>query len=314
VLLPVPFLAAFLCWLTAFVSSRYMSLASLMAAATLCILRLAFTPDPWGRSQAIVSGFCVVAATLVVVRHHANIGRLLRGSENRFGDTPAMNVLNKTLHVVAVGLWFGTIVFFTLVGAILFPTLAALAARPVGERPVWLDVPAAYDKAPPSDHFPNPLRKELGSRIAGAVVEPLFPWYFAVQGVCGLVALATALAWVGRKRERVQRLRAGLLAVALTGVGVGWLLEGVVDGVRGPRNQWTDEVLNSPAPSAAAIARAEKARQAFATWHAYSLAANFATLLLVTASMVLAAQLPGSALAPPTEADKRDLQLAHRQT
>jgi hypothetical protein len=292
VLVPLPFLAAFVCWLTVFVSTRYMSLASLVAAAVLCTLRLIFTPNPWAPDEAVLSGFCLAAAALVVARHQGNIRRLLHGTENRFRDTPAMSVLNKTLHVLAVGLWFGTLVFFTLTGALLFPTFDKLTAEPADRRPVWLPVPAAYEGPAPGEGFPDPPRREQGARIAGAVVGPLFPWYFGVQTGCGIIALVTALAWVGHGPEKVHRIRAFLLAAALVCVGVGWWLEHVVNELRGPRNELTDAVLRSTPPSSAQVAQARQARQAFATWHGYSLAVNFATLLLVVAAAALAAQLP----------------------
>jgi acyl-phosphate glycerol 3-phosphate acyltransferase len=303
VLVPLPFLAAFVCWLTVFVSTRFMSLASLVAAAVLCALRLILTPNPWAPDEAVLSGFCLAAAALVVARHHANIRRLLHGTENRFRDTPAMNLLNKTLHVLAVGLWFGTVVFFTVTGAVLFPTLDKLAAEPADRRPVWLPVPEAYEGPAPGEGFPDPPRREQGARIAGAVVGPLFPWYFGVQAGCGIVALVTALAWIGRAREKVHRVRAVLLTAALACVGVGWWLERVVDELRGPRNDLTDAVLRSKHPSTAEVSQARQARQAFATWHGYSLAINFSTLLLVLAAAALAAQLPGASqpAAPPNE-------------
>src|SRR5262249_53752303 len=156
--------------------------------------------------------------------HHANIRRLLSGRENRFPDTPTMDLLNKTLHVLAVALWFGSIVFFTLTGAILFPTFDALAVKSEAERPKWLQpIPPMYKKAAPGEGFPNPLWREQGARIAGAAVGPLFPWYFGVQAGCGLVALMTALPWL-RRGGRAQRLRAGFLAAALACVGIGWWL------------------------------------------------------------------------------------------
>jgi acyl-phosphate glycerol 3-phosphate acyltransferase len=295
VLMPLPFLAAFVCWLAVFVSTRFMSLASLVAAAVLCALRLSFTPNPWGPNEAVLSGFCLVAATLVVARHHANIRRLLRGTENRFQDTSAMNLLNKTLHVLAVGLWFGTLVFFTITGALLFPTFDKLTAEPADRRPVWLPVPVDYDGPPPGEGFPDPPSREQGARIAGAVVGPLFPWYFGVQAGCGIVALITALAWVGRGRERVHRIRAVLLAVALVCVGIGWWLEREVDDLRGPRDRLTDAVLRGKSPSGPEVSQAREARRTFSTWHGYSIAVNFATLLLVTAATALAAQLPAAA-------------------
>jgi acyl phosphate:glycerol-3-phosphate acyltransferase len=287
VLVPVPFLGAFLAWLTVFASTRIMSLASLLAAGLLCVLRLTLTPHPWALEHAVTSGFCLVAAALIIARHHANIHRLLAGNENRFPESTTMNLLAKTLHLYAVGLWFGTLVFFTLAGVLLFETFERKTTR---ERPAWLPAPAEYLKPAPSDKFPNPLTKEQGSRLAGAAVGPLFPWYFGIQTVCALVALVTALAWMGR--GRVHRLRAGVLGAALVAVGVGWWLEQVVEGLRKPRYALTDAVLQSPHPSDADVTAAEEARAKFLAWHNCSLIDNFVILLLVALALGLAARLP----------------------
>jgi acyl-phosphate glycerol 3-phosphate acyltransferase len=294
VLMPGPVLGALLAWTVVFVVSRYVSLASLTAAAVLCGLRLACTDRPWGWDHRLVTLFGLVAATLVLARHHANIRRLLRGTENRFQDTPAMLLFAKTLHVLALGLWFGTVVFFTVAGVVIFQAFEQVSALPRDARPPWLPLPAAFDREPFSDRFPDPLRKEQGSRAAGTAVGPLFPWYFGIQAVCALVTVITARAWwSARPGEKVHRVRTLVLLLALLGVVVGWALEEEVSRLRGPRNDTTDAVLLSPAPGAELIARADAARAAFGRWHACSLLANFATLLLVTVAMALAAQLPG---------------------
>jgi hypothetical protein len=305
VLMPGPVLGALLIWVVVFIVSRYVSLASLTAAAVLCALRLAFTPQPWGWEHQVVTLFGLVAAALVLVRHHANVRRLLQGTENRFQDTRAMLLFGKTFHVLALGLWFGTVVFFTVTGVILFQTFEKISALPADARPVWFPLPAAFEREPFSDRFPDPLRKEQGSRAAGAVVGPLFPWYFGIQVVCALVALATALGWSrARPGERVHRLRTLVLLLALLGVGAGWGLEIKVSQLRGSRNKITDSVLISHTPSAELIARAGEARAAFSRWHVGSLLVNFTTLLLVTVAMALAAQLPVSEAEPRTTADK----------
>src|SRR5262249_24394683 len=155
------------------------------------------------------------------------------------------------------------------------------------ERPLWFPLPAAYDRAPPSDRFPDPLRLEQGSRAAGAAVAPLFPWFYGVQAGCGLLAPVPALARAATPRGRGPTLRAAALALALAGVGVGWWLERKVVELRMPRNDLTDEVLLNPSPSADLIQRAVDARAAFGTWHGYSLIVNFLTLVLVAVGMAL---------------------------
>ena len=65
-------------WLLVFVSLRYASVASMVAAASLPFVALALG-EPWP-----VVAFAAVAGVAVVVLHRANIARLLHGQENRF--------------------------------------------------------------------------------------------------------------------------------------------------------------------------------------------------------------------------------------
>lgn len=61
--------------------TRFVSLASILAAATLPIFGILLSPD---RSPLYLGGLCFIAL-LVVLKHHANIARLLAGRESRFG-------------------------------------------------------------------------------------------------------------------------------------------------------------------------------------------------------------------------------------
>src|SRR5262249_14446548 len=151
--------------------------------------------------------FSLLAAALVVVRHRSNLTRLVRGQENRVADSPRLRMLARVLHVLALGLWFGSGVFFTFLAApSLFQTFEGLAQN----RLDWLPLP-------------TDLTKEQGTRLAGAAVGPIFPLYFALQGVCGLVALVTAWGWTrAAPAERVHRVRFTLLVVALALVLIGW--------------------------------------------------------------------------------------------
>ncbi len=298
VLVPGPAAGAAVTWAGVAVATRYVSLASLTAAAMLCVLRVALTPEPWSGPAGVVTGFCLVAAALVAVRHRANVGRLLRGTENRLKEGPAMSGLARTLHVLAVGLWFGSAVFFTVTGLVVFDTFERLTAEPGDQRPAWLPLPPLYDKPPPSPRFPQPLRKEQGARVAGAVVGPLFPIYFGLQAGCGAVAFLTALGW--SRAGGVHALRVTVLLTALACVAGGWLLARVVGDLRGPRDDTTDAVLRISAPSAAEVAAAEAARRAFTRWHLASVLLNLATLALVAVAAVLAAWPPaGTAPAGP---------------
>lgn len=293
VLLPGPALAALLTWLVVVLASRYVSLASLTAAAVLCAYRLLLTPQPWDHSHRVVSSFCLIAAGLIFVRHRANIGRLLHGNENRLKETLAMLHFSKVLHVLALGLWFGTVLFFTfVVGLNLFDTFEKVAEEAPAKRPIWFPVWQAYDGPSPDPTFPEPLRREQGTRAAGVALDPMFKWYFGIQAACGLLALATALALYRAGDSRVQRLRPRILIAALILVATGWWLERRVDDMRVPRNDTFDAMVRHSPPRSEDIARAAVMRQNFRRWHFYSLGLNMLTVLLVTIGMAQAGYLP----------------------
>jgi acyl-phosphate glycerol 3-phosphate acyltransferase len=299
VLVPATAALALLTWAAVLAATRYVSLASVVAAAAVCGLRLGFTAGPWDEANVVVTAFCLSGAALVVVRHHGNLRRLLRGSENRFPESPAMLQLGRTLHVLALGLWFGAAVFFTLTGALLFPTFADVSRADAADRPAWLPLPKLYDHDWPGNGFTGSPRLEQGSRLTGAAVAPLFPWYFGIQGACAVLTSLTALAWV--RRGGVHRVRAVVLVLALGSVPAGWWLEQKVEALRGPRNTLTDDVLRAADPTPAQVEAALQARADFGRWHGYSLALNFVTLALVAAAMALAGSLPERPLAtqPP---------------
>ncbi len=284
VLLPVPALVSLLVWLIVALAFRYISLASVLAALTLCAtyLTLNWPADP----AEPRTFFCLLAVALVVLRHRSNLVRLIKGRENRLEDRPAMMQLRKSLHVLALGLWFGSVVFFSfIVGLTLFHTFEALGQQE--ERPGWFPHSPAFAKADADIDGP----KEQGVRVAGYAVAPMFAWYFALQGACGLVALITALPWAGART--VDRWRVYLLIAALIFVLAGWPLERLVSDLRDPRNTTTDAYLQAP-PDQADAARAEMraARAEFVRWHASSLVMNLGCLLCVTAAMALAGNLP----------------------
>jgi hypothetical protein len=215
--------------------------------------------------------FSLIAATFVIVKHRANIERLLHGNENRLKDTSAMLLLTKTVHVLALGLWFGTIVFFTLVVAVvLLNTFQALGQQPVAERPAWLPVTADLDP-------------DKALRLFGFAIGPLFPWFFLVQGVCGLLALGTALGLPADAAPKVHKVRIWVLAAALATVVGGWPLTQKVSQLRLERYSVDAAV-------------AKHARDVFNSWHTYSLLLAFITMILVGVGMALAAQLPTEVL------------------
>jgi glycerol-3-phosphate acyltransferase PlsY len=181
----------------------------------------------------------------------------------------------RIVHQISVALWFGSVVFFSVAGLLLFQAFEAVALSP--ERPAWLPVVPLYSGTPP-EGFPEPLAREQGSRAAGVAVSAIFPFYFALQSVCAVVALGTAWSLGGDWRKGLCLL--GLL-LALSG----WGLERYVHQLRGPRNEWTDAALADPTP--AKLVQARAARAAFGHWHGISLLGNFATLGVTLALVAL---------------------------
>jgi len=69
------FIAIFLLW-------KYVSLASIVAAAVFPVFAFLFSH---GNVSPIVAASFVVIPAVIIFKHHSNIQRLLKGTENRFG-------------------------------------------------------------------------------------------------------------------------------------------------------------------------------------------------------------------------------------
>ncbi|MFT3869983.1 MAG: glycerol-3-phosphate 1-O-acyltransferase PlsY [Nibricoccus sp.] len=82
VLMPFAMLISFGVWIATFYASRYVSLASILAAVALPIAAFFLHQPP------LLLGLAVVIAAFVVIRHKANIQRLMNGTENRFVKKP----------------------------------------------------------------------------------------------------------------------------------------------------------------------------------------------------------------------------------
>ena len=81
-LVPVAALVALAVFVVVVLLSRYVSLASITAAAVMPVAAIALAPV---RSPLVIAGF-VFLSGLIIAKHHANIRRLLSGTENRFGS------------------------------------------------------------------------------------------------------------------------------------------------------------------------------------------------------------------------------------
>jgi acyl phosphate:glycerol-3-phosphate acyltransferase len=80
-LAPLAALSALGVFIVVFVITRYVSLASILAAVMLPVFCLLWMPD---RSPVFVGGI-IFLALLVIAKHHSNIARLMQGTESRFG-------------------------------------------------------------------------------------------------------------------------------------------------------------------------------------------------------------------------------------
>jgi len=65
--------------------TRYVSLASMLAAVSVPVFVFLFTrSESWETRPLLVSS--IVIAILIILKHHQNIRRLISGTENRFGS------------------------------------------------------------------------------------------------------------------------------------------------------------------------------------------------------------------------------------
>jgi hypothetical protein len=279
VLVPGPAVVAVLTWAVVALTTRYVSLASVAAAAALVVARLLWTADPLGSDGWVVTAFCLVGSALVIVKHRGNIRRLLAGTENRVGDGPMRQTLLRGLHLLALGLWFGGAAFFNFVSA---PSIFDSFKRVVNDGPS--DRTAHQTIIAPD--APQPTRDTLASALAGSAVGPIFPKYFLMQAICGGIALLTALIWLRSEPGRsVHRWRVYLIGLAALLVAVGWPISEYVSQLRIERFH--------PDPSVAVAARA-----AFGPWHLVSLLLSLVTTSLAGAGLALAARLPTDVRAP----------------
>ena len=73
---------AFALWIVVVLVTRYVSVASILAAASLAPLMLVFYPG-----QPTLFGFGLAAGLFAIYKHRGNIQRLMAGTENRFGKS-----------------------------------------------------------------------------------------------------------------------------------------------------------------------------------------------------------------------------------
>jgi acyl phosphate:glycerol-3-phosphate acyltransferase len=69
-----------------FALSRYVSLASILGAAAFPVFALLLRHEPYG---VWLTAVAILVPLVVIAKHHENIGRLLHGTEYRFGKAKA---------------------------------------------------------------------------------------------------------------------------------------------------------------------------------------------------------------------------------
>ncbi|MBA4062187.1 MAG: acyl-phosphate glycerol 3-phosphate acyltransferase [Isosphaera sp.] len=275
VLVPGPAALAVLAWGVVLLASRTVSLASLAAVVVLVAARLAGTPEPFSEEHRPVTLYLVVGTALVVLKHRANVGRLMAGTETRsMADGPRRRAWLRAVHLLALGLWFGGAAFFNFGTA---PAIFASFEQVVNDGPS--DRTAYQTIFTPGGNEKEDARrqKDLASALAGSAVGPVFPRYFGMQAVCGGVALVTALAWWtlgGVHRWRVYLVVAGVLAVA----------------VAVPLSNYVSELRVQRFDPNPDVRRA--AGELFVPVHLASLLLSVVTVALAGAALALAAKLP----------------------
>ena len=83
VLMPIVLLIALAVWLITFYASRYVSLASILAAMAIPVGAIAF------HEPRILVALALLIGGFVIVLHRSNVVRLLKGTENKFVKKPA---------------------------------------------------------------------------------------------------------------------------------------------------------------------------------------------------------------------------------
>ena len=82
-MMPIAAISIFFVWLVVFLTTRYVSLASIVGAVALPIIVAVLVQLKYTQGYVLLY-FSVVMAALVVWRHRSNISRLRSGTEPRF--------------------------------------------------------------------------------------------------------------------------------------------------------------------------------------------------------------------------------------
>jgi len=301
-LLPVWCLESLGIWAVFTVSTRMISAGSLVSAGWLAARSGAcLAGDPWHPA----AWFGLAGGIFVVLKHRANWSRIMAGTENRLKDGWIFQCVPSAAHLLALGAWLALLVFVTFVAGLgLFEAFNGVARLESVQRPYWLPIPPAMDWESPGKAagLPVPLWQEQGGILAGMAVSVLFGPYFKAQVGFAFIVLGTALAWWGR--NRLERARVGLAAVALLMALSGSSVENCVENLRAQRHDATEAYLISVrnAPVVDSQQKREELRQVrarFGAWHGLSVGLNLGVLVLVAGLVMMA--VPGVRVRPSEE-------------
>jgi len=316
VLVPGPATLAILVFAATACTFRMISLGSIAAAGMLCGSRLLSVADPFDRNHIVVTAFCLAGTLLLLVKHRANIARLMNGTENRLEDTPMLGTIARAIHVLALGTWFGAMVMFNFIVAPtqFFEAFPAVVESAPSDRTAYLPITAGANEE---------QKKQLATALAGSAVGTVFPKFFRLQATCAVLALITALGWwrcngqtwsghsvTGRVRiregerqseaasesghgatgphrtGRVHRWRVIVLVIALATIAIGWPISSKVSALRVERFH----------PDASI---ADAAKASFSEMHMISLWLSMLSALLVGIGLAMAAKMPARATTLP---------------
>lgn len=300
-LVPIPLALALLIW-AAFVSSwGFVSLGSLASTIALCSAQafIALKSGTQGNMYLLV--FTFLATILVWIKHFPNIQRLWAGAENRVKDSVLWRSIANILLQLSLGIWLGTVVFFTgVIGPGVFTWFEKLCVTE--SPPYWLPTPEAFKTITPAG-FPNPLLKEQASRLAGVVVSPAFPIYFSIQVICGISAM---IILAGNRRRNPSGTTGRAMLVCI-GMGLllalaGWAWEPKVEKDRIERARLTDQVLLQKEYNNDLAKSALKARKDFTNSHLVSLGLNMASALGMVLGIIFFAITSAKSNVEPAQA------------
>jgi acyl phosphate:glycerol-3-phosphate acyltransferase len=212
VLTGLPGILALYTWLVVAATFRFVSLGSIAAVTTLVSSWLYLASDPWSSFLLPKTLFVIAGSSMVVIRHYANIQRLLAQTETRLSRKTVWPALQRTLHLTGLGIALGAGIFFNFLAAPrIFEEFKSVVAHSPSDRTAMLDIKANLTE----EQF-----GQLSSALAGSAVGPLFGPFFLLQLICVMTALITAFPWritIGSiHRWRVRFLMLALILAVIS--------------------------------------------------------------------------------------------------